>query len=419
MKNNEKLNVWYNKTLVGQLWHDQTNMIGFVYDDNWLTNGFAISQQLPLSENEYSPHEGKAHRYFANLLPEAGAREHIIRELKIVNTDYELLKAIGGECAGAVSILPHDHEPTIENDYMKLSNDKLKQLLQRKNGIFNLTTQKKRPRLSLAGAQDKCPVFYDGKDFYLPQNSSASSHIIKFEISGYRHIPAYEFFMTKLAGKIGLPVVDCELHSRNNSYFLVVKRYDRIIEEEQTIKRLHQEDLCQALGYSYNKKYQYDGGPTFSDCYKLIQNISSQPIIDNENLLKWQIFNVLAGNSDGHAKNLAIIYDNNFQTRLTPFYDLVCTRAIEHIDTNLALSVGGVFNPNLITLKGWTKFAEDCNIRLPYLLSTVREIAEGLLGQTLSVKQEFAETHGPNPALQRIEYIIMKQCKKVITELKK
>jgi serine/threonine-protein kinase HipA len=77
----------------------------------------------------------------------------------------------------------------------------------------------------------------------------------------------------------------------------------------------------------------------------LVQDASSEPAIDTQHLLRWQVFNVLAGNSDGHAKNLALLHLGDGTTRLAPFYDLVCTRAIARIDVHLAFEVGGERNP--------------------------------------------------------------------------
>jgi len=86
--------------------------MGFRYDPAWLKGGFAISQSLPLDSEELPSDESIAHRFFANLLPEGGVRDQIVRDLKLPNTDFALLRAIGGECAGALSILPLDRVPT-------------------------------------------------------------------------------------------------------------------------------------------------------------------------------------------------------------------------------------------------------------------------------------------------------------------
>jgi serine/threonine-protein kinase HipA len=338
--------------------------------------------------------------------------------MKIPNSDFELLKAIGGECAGALSILPSDYQPDENVGYKKLTNEDLTKLLLRKGNIMGFTSEGNRPRLSLAGAQDKCPIFYDGKDFFLPIDAMPSTHIIKFEMSDYRHIPAYEYCLTQLAKTVRLPVVECQLKWHEKNCFLLVKRYDRVITPVFKIQRLHQEDFCQALGIGYEHKYQQDGGPSFYDCYKLIQTVSTDPLIDAENLLKWQIFNCLAGNSDGHAKNIAFVYSDQQKIRLAPFYDLVCTRAVERIDSKLAFDVGGEFNPDKLASRHWENFAKQCDVRHKYLIEILCQMAETLLNQIEGTVEQFEDENGAYPALQRVKVVIHRQCKRALKLVK-
>ncbi len=92
-----------------------------------------------------------------------------------------------------------------------------------------------------------------------------------------------------LAKAVGLPVVDTQLRSFADSYYVLVDRFDRYIAEDGRINRLHQEDFCQALGYGFERKYQEHGGPSFSDCLGLIREISDDPATDLLNLLRWQL----------------------------------------------------------------------------------------------------------------------------------
>lgn len=418
MTNDDILNVWYERILVGKLWRDESGKMGFRYDENWLNNYFSISQQLPLTFQEYLPAEGKAHRFFVNLLPEANARSKIVKDLKISNSDFELLKAIGGECAGAFSILPSDKKIDVPFHYQRLTHDQLEQILRRKGQVFNLATKDERPRLSLAGAQDKCAVLFDGQDYYLPNGAAPSTHILKFEVAGFRNIPVYEYYLNQLAKAIALPVVDIQLKQHEKEHYLLIKRYDRMSIGPLQVQRLHQEDFCQALGIGYEKKYQQEGGPTFQHCYAFIQRVSANPIQDAENLLKWQIFNFFAGNADGHAKNLAVIYQKNRQVTLAPFYDLVCTRAVERLDVNLAMSVGGVFNPSAITFYHWEILAKECEVRWNYLKQAIQQIAESLLENIEITLKQFENLYGAFPALQRVQHIITKQCNKTLKQLK-
>ena len=406
------LNVWNDQRLVGYLWRNPQGLIGFRYDEHWLSNsGFAISQTLPLRQNEYSPQDFYAHRFFANLLPEAGARDHIVRDLKIPNTDFDLLRAIGGECAGALSILQAEYQPALESGYHKVSEKQLANLVKRRGQVTTWGIDD-RPRLSLAGAQDKCPFLLRDGSFWLPQKESPSSHILKFEVSEYRHLPAYETFTTMMASAIGLPTVNIQLHCIADTHYALIERYDRIKLDSGQFARLHQEDFCQALGLGHEYKYQEHGGPSFTDCYRLVRDISSDPANDLQQLLRWQIFNVLAGNSDGHAKNLSLLYLPDGETRLAPFYDLVCTRAIERIDYRLAFSVGDERNPSQISPRDWDDMARQCEIRPKFLQGLVQDVAGKLNAQLTPVKAKFHQLYGEYQALQRIEKVVMSQCQR-------
>ena len=409
----DALNVWFDDRLVGYLWRNPVGAIGFRYEPDWIdNNGFAISLSLPLITEDFSSEASVAHRFFANLLPEGGVREHIVRDLKIPNTDFDLLRAIGGECAGALSILPVERTPSDERSYRPLPTKELAQLIARRGQIYAAWPKDKRPRLSLAGAQDKCPVLIRDGQYFLPEGEAPTSHILKFELTDYRHLPAYETFTSLLARQIGLPVVDIELHSVEKRFYAQIERYDRIWDDYSEVQRLHQEDFCQALGYGFDKKYQDSGGPSFASCYRLLQDASTDPAIDTQHLLRWQIFNVLAGNSDGHAKNLSLLYLPNGEIRLSPFYDLVCTRAIERIDYHLAFDVGGQRDPAQITTKHWASLAGECDVGSRFLIRLVEETATSLLEQIGQTKAQFEEQYGDYPSLQRIERIVTQQCRR-------
>ena len=410
------LNVWHEQNLVGQLWRNTIGAIGFRYDPDWITGGFAVSRSLPLVVREFAPEEGTAQLWFANLLPEGAVREHIVRDLKLPNTDFDLLRAIGGECAGALSILPVDRQPSRQRQYRPLTEKDLADLAARRGQIYAVWPADERPRLSLAGAQNKCPVLVRDDQVFLPQGEAPSSHILKFELADYRHLPAYETFTTQLAAAIDLPVVDITLRSIGKTRYAQIARYDRLSDERGEVQRLHQEDFCQALGYGHEKKYQEHGGPSFAQCYRLVQETSSEPAIDVQHLLRWQIFNVLAGNSDGHAKNLSLLHLPDDATRLAPFYDLVCTRAIERIDYHLAFDVGGERNPSVITSAHWEALAKACDVRPQFLGNLVRETAAALLESLGTARETFEARYGAYPALQRIEKIVNQQCRRITRE---
>lgn len=409
------LHVWCGQYLVGFLWRNSLGRIGFNYADEWLksTERFQLSITLPLREEEYSPENGLAHNFFANLLPEGGARDQIVRDLKISNTDFDLLRAIGGECAGALSLLRTEQTPALEHQYKALTSQELSELVKRKGQPLTWKGND-RPRLSLAGAQSKCPVVVKDNAYWLPQRESPSSHILKFEITDYRHLPAYETFTTHLAVYVGLEVVDISLQYAGKTPFARIARYDRMVNDKGDIERYHQEDFCQALGFGHQKKYQEDGGASFADCYRLLADVATNPAVDLDRLLRWQIFNVLAGNSDGHAKNLSLLYLPGDVVTLTPFYDLICTRAIKRIDENLAFSVGGERNPTLITDAHWEALAKECGVNPKYIKRKVKEVAEKLLTGVKVIREGFDKQFGEYKALEEIEKVVFTQCSRAL-----
>ena len=427
MSDPDALLVWYGDRLVGRLFRDRTNRMGFRYGEEWLRSaGFAVSVSLPLTDEPYAPGEAIAHRFFANLLPEGEARSRVVLALKIADSDFDLLRAIGGECAGALSLLPEGREPTGTAVYTELSPAELADLVRQRGRIQAPVTEggaddsAARPRLSLAGAQDKSPVLMRDGRIHVPAGEAPSSHILKFQIPGYRHAPAYEAVMTELARRIGLPActVDYQvLDTGDRSHdYLIVERFDRVPTQSGGIVRLHQEDFCQAFGLGPERKYEEDGGADFAGCVRLVREVSAEPALDVVQLLRWQIFNFLAGNSDGHSKNLALLYGADGALRLAPFYDLVCTRAIAGIDERLAFAIGSERRPDTVRWEHWSRSASELDIRAAYLRRLVREAAQQIHAELPLVVEAFQERHGSYPALQRIVRVVKRQCERTLSE---
>lgn len=413
----EFLDVWTGQRRVGRVHRGRSGIISFRYTPEWLSEGFAISQTLPLSSEPFSDEDGLAHRFFANLLPEGAFRERTVRTLRIPNTDYDLLHAIGGECAGALSILPSNRVPSEDFAYRPINESELSELAAVHGWTRSSGFPDGRPRLSLAGAQDKCPVLLREGHLFLPQREAPSSHILKFELTTYRNVPAYETYTMHLAREIGLPVVNIDLRSTGKIRYTLIERYDRQINDQGRVFRLHQEDFCQALGYGRERKYQSDGGPSFAQCLRLIREISAAPAQDILHLIRWQIFNVLAGNSDAHAKNISILYSPDKGVRLAPFYDLVCTRAIRNLDTSLAFDIGGERNPDRIQREHWNKLAADCDVKPNFVFDSIMEILTKIVENLSQVRQSIEDQFGNYPALQNVQRAINKQCRRVARSL--
>jgi len=162
------LAVYLNSTHVGQLWLDDQRRFLFQYAQQWLQSAHAIPLSLSLSLRQEAYENDLARPFFSNLLPEARLRENIARKLGISEqNDYALLEAIGGECAGAVSLWPQGGQPSTQGHYQPLTEDELHTLIQQLPQRPMLAGEGEL-RLSLAGAQNKLPVYYDGQSISLP-----------------------------------------------------------------------------------------------------------------------------------------------------------------------------------------------------------------------------------------------------------
>jgi serine/threonine-protein kinase HipA len=381
------LNVYLRGDKVGRLSLDAGRRFVFAYESDWLASATAVplSLRLPLRAEPYT--DEYARPFFANLLPESELRRVIARKLGLSEqNDFALLEAVGGECAGAVSLLPDDTQPTGEGSYRVLSDDELNDLIDE---------LPKRPmlageagiRLSLAGAQNKLPVFFDGQQVSVPLGDAASSHILKPPIVQYSYTVENEYFCMCLAEGIGLSVPSVSLlHKRQSLY--VIERYDRKHTTQGGIERVHQEDFCQALGIAPDQKYEKEGGPSLQQCFALLRERSVLPVADVSALLDWVIFNYLIGNADAHGKNISLLLTQQ-GPHLAPFYDLMSTAVYSELAEKLAMKIGGDDRPDWIIERRWQSFAEEIGIayklvlqRLVYMKEAVLDVATQLIQDT-------------------------------------
>lgn len=410
------LDVFLNDELIGQLWLDQKRKFAFQYTSEWVRNprAISISLSLPLREQLFSNDE--AHPFFSNLLPEADIRRVIASKLGISEkNDFALLEIIGGECAGAVSVLPNGALPPTENNYKEIDDATL-------HGI--VTDLPHRPlmageegiRLSLAGAQNKLPIYINNGAISIPIGSSPSTHILKTPMRDRVGTVENETFCMMLAHKLGLPVPPVKI-LKNLDTLYIVQRYDRRIEQTGKISRIHQEDFCQALSIPPDQKYQSEGGPSLKDCFDLLKKQSISPAIDQKTLIGWVVFNVLIGNADAHAKNISILFTDE-GPRLAPFYDLLCTMVYPDLNKNLAMKVGGENRPEWIQLRHWERFAEEINIKPNLVLKTVESMANNIMENAMKVDELFRKDYGNSEIIEKIISTISGISRKVMLPFK-
>ncbi|MCR5254084.1 MAG: type II toxin-antitoxin system HipA family toxin [Treponema sp.] len=364
-----KLNVYFGNEKAGALESTENRGVIFIYDRKYLQNKNAVplSASLPLQSEEFS--QKQCIPFFSGLLPEEDSRKKIADYLHISETStLKLLEALGGECAGLISILPEENEFSQSDffllnaeNYEPLEESRLKDFIEKMN-TRPLMKADEKLRLSLAGAQEKLALAnLDGK-WYLPLNGAPSTHILKPTRTGALSTLAQnEYICMKLAKELGLPVPEVDLLNIAGKDVFVVERYDRI-KTKDSIQRLHQEDLCQALVIMSTSKYQNDGGPGIADVFSAIKKYCSVPALETQKFLRYVIFNYLIGNCDSHGKNYSLLYKNR-TVELAPLYDAVSTVIYSGLTDKLSMKIGKHYEIQKVSKEDFSLLAETLDIK--------------------------------------------------------
>ena len=401
----KRLVVYLNNNPVGELAQNAGGLMQFTYSPEWLArkDSMPLSRSLPLENVTF---KGKrARSFFAGILPEEGPRRRIAEVLGISNqNDFAMLERIGGECAGAVCLLPEGMPPPALNEKL------LRELNAVELGKI-ISELPRRPllagesglRLSLAGAQDKIAVTVQGGNIALPLGNTPSTHIIKPEPDRFPGLAVTEWLCMKLARAIGLNVPDTSLLQVGDKPCILVQRYDRSVTTDGFVRRTHQEDFCQALGYPPEHKYQQEGGPLVSDCIALLRDWSSVPALDIPAFLDGLIFNMLIGNADAHGKNYSLLYQDG-ERRLAPFYDLVCTLSWPELSKTPAMKIGRSESIETITAVHWKKMSEESKIGWPMVRDHIRQISQAVADNIRPIEEQCA-SQNPSKTLEVADII--------------
>jgi len=377
-----KLNVFFGNKKAGSLESTENRGVIFVYDENYLNdkNSVPLSASLPLQREEFS--QKQCIPFFSGLLPEEDSRKKIADYLHISETStLKLLEALGGECAGLISILTEDDSFSKEtsykldsNNYELLDDNRLSEFIEKMN-TRPLIKADDKLRLSLAGAQEKLALAKINGEWYLPLNGAPSSHILKPARTGsLSSLAQNEYICMKLAKNFGLPVPDVDLLKIAEKDIFVVERYDRI-KEADSIQRLHQEDFCQALGIMSTSKYQNDGGPGIADIFNTILKVCTVPALESQKFLRYVLFNYLMGNCDSHGKNYSLLYKNN-RVELSPLYDVVSTIIYPGLTEKLSMKIGKHYEIQKVTQEDFSLLAESLNIKYSVLSKIFDDFAK-------------------------------------------
>ena len=411
-----ELEVWLFADRVGTL-ALVDGRLNFCYVSGWLSqpDAVALSASLPLQTEPFD--DRKTRPFFAGLLPEGQMRRLIAMQFQVSDqNDFALLDHIGGECAGAVTFLEQGQAlPVPTSNIQWLSDDEVvaildelphRPMLAGKDGL----------RLSLAGAQDKLPVVFDGVRIGLPLNGTPSSHILKPAIHAVEDSVINEGFCMVLADAMKLKPAKSKVHFVLDRSFLLVERYDRLIDANGHWQRLHQEDFCQALGVVPEMKYQNEGGPDLAQCFDLVRSVTRPSAPQVLRMLDYVIFNALIGNHDAHAKNFSLLYSDKTPV-LAPFYDTLSTAVYPTLTPKMAMKIGSKYKFSEVQARHWDQFAESVGFTKAQAKRRILELAKSLPATARKLQSAPGLGFTGNAVVDRINALIVQRCALTIRRL--
>lgn len=390
MKGPTRLRVFLDGVHIGEVEQTAQGALSFTYDEDYRADrdSTPISLSMPLSTGRHTNKVVRA--YLDGLLPDSDAARQRWGQQYGANprNPFSLLRHVGRDAAGAVQILPPEEDAPDSaersGDIEWLSDDDLATLtneLATHGGEWD--PGRFGGRWSLAGAQPKIALFQDPRTraWGIPRDSTPTNCIIKPALSAFGRHHVNEALCQRTAEQAGLLAARVDLVEIADVRAVISHRYDRLQDSEGHWHRVHQEDLCQALGVPPSLKYQTDGGPGLAAIGTLFQQLSFEDrILSAERFFKGLALNILIGGTDAHAKNYSLTLIGG-RAQLSPLYDVAsaaCYPQYERLES--AMKVGAHWKFLDIGDADWKKAGAQLGVHSEQAISWVEELRGKLPG---------------------------------------
>ena len=217
-------------------------------------------------------------------------------------------------------------------------------------GDISRKAQELTGKLSISGVQPKLSVTLDEKRDMLIPVAEGGEYILKPQTPTFANIPENEECCMDIAKELNIEVpLHCLIPLKDKSLSYVVKRFDR----EKSVK-IHQEDFGQIL----EQTDKYKG--SVEQIGRKLKEISSAPGYDAQLLFERVVLNFILGNGDAHLKNYSIAYRDKDNIRLTPAYDIVCSKLVIPGDEDSAITIHG--KKNKLLREDFDQLGDDFSI---------------------------------------------------------
>ncbi len=382
--NEHLLHVVMNGQIIGDVQRTGPRRIRLLYSDARLRETFTpLSVSMPGSSSRYN--QAAVEPWLTGLLPD---RPETLRQWRrqfaiTDNTVFSLLRHVGEDVAGAAQFVRPERIEAVLNApgvLEGLDGPRIADMMRRT--LANLPPMPAghaHGKFSLAGAQAKIALHRIKDGWSDPSGSVPSTHIVKPAIPGRPDQDLVEAVTLRAAANLGLRVAHCWIEEFADERAIVVARFDRVQRPNGRWVRVHQEDVCQALGLSPTRKYESQGGPTAATVASLVRRVSHRPDDDLHQLAQALVFNWLTCGTDAHARNYSLLLSTS-TVRLSPLYDLNSYLAYgDGAGSALSMSVAGTFEAERISAEDWVRFAPALLVDPEWLREEIERQRGGVL----------------------------------------
>ncbi|MDR3070888.1 MAG: HipA domain-containing protein [Propionibacteriaceae bacterium] len=374
----EKLHVLMNGREIGGLAGEGKNL-RLLYNQQALDSPRTVPLSLSMPTTSARWKGNVISRWISALLPE---REAVLarwrRDFRVTDMRAEsLLPYVGEDVAGAAQFVSADRLETMrefKGGIVEVSASDIAQMLRAAradSSVVDISTGA--GKFSLAGAQAKIALQKTASGWALPYGAEPTTHILKPAIPGLESQDLVEALTARTAANLGLPAAPTTLDEFDGERAVISERFDRVLTATGW-RRVHQEDLCQALGANPQRKYEIEGGPSAAVCGELIRRYC--PLQDVETFARTLITNHLLRGSDAHARNYSLLLTPG-EVRLAPLYDLNSTLAYgANWAEHSSMSIGGEDRFSYVGRSNWENFALSLRLEPGWVLSELQGLAQ-------------------------------------------
>ena len=421
----EPLVVVADRQIMGEIHRDGRGRLSFVYDEGWrsLDAAYPLSLSMPLVVAEHQ--HARIEPWLWGLLPDNeailarwGQRFHVSPR-----NAFALLGAVGEDCPGAIQLVRPDRvDEVLRDDGQQVEwlteadvAERLR-ILRRDRAAWRLPSDA--GQFSLAGAQPKTAFLFDGQRWGVPYGRVPTTHILKPPVPGFEGHAENEHLCLALSRALGLPAARSEVRRFEDETAIVVERYDRV-RRADSIRRIHQEDMCQVLGLPPTKKYQNEGGPGCAQLSEAIRTHSGEPGDDAWTFARAIMLNWIIGGTDAHAKNYSMLISAGGRARLAPLYDVASTLPYDFDPRKLKMAnkIGGKYRLAEVYARQWTKLATELRLASARVLDmgiTMAKTLPAALAQSVDDARANGLDHPILPRMVEVLNARSKHCARVL-----